>query len=1704
MACMVIQAWQFIVVGLAGWLNRQQQEVIEYLRTENRVLREQLKGKRIRFTDDQRRRLARKAKALGRKVLGEVCTLVTPEKAREGEKVAAAPLKAAQQAFGAIKRGHGLVAHAKGKWIGGADRGIAAAKAKLAKATTDAEREAAQKELAKWQKNREDGVAALKERQAALDKALREKPKLEKNLKDAENGLAQAKAQTLKTIKDMGLTALLSSNSLDAKLAKCVVLLEGTPRGLAEFAQQGKEQEQLVERLLADEDLMLQMVAADGAQAGRDGVGKYGQAMKIYTDIQQASRKADDGVFQRLALATSLEHAIPIPQKNREARPDAPAVVNPVSRYFHYERAFLAGELDPGFKDLSVWDLRMVVNGEEPDEILAWGRQMLRNYRPDQVVKPDFQAWIDFNGNGAFDHPSEEVYNGPLTDGQHSLPFVVPADAVPGYSFARFRISTAGELTPEGFAADGEVEDRHAYISRSDWGDAPDTYPTLAADNGASHDHTHIFLGNAADTEPDGLPHPRALGDDWDGTDDEDGVTFLTPVVPGSPVQVSVTATVPLTPNSGYLNAWVDFDRSGTWEADEQVFDGKPIPDGTSVLSFDVPPEAETGQTFARFRLSFARLNLGPSGRCPVGEVEDYEVEITPPPMDYGDAPDSYGTLARSDGARHVIGGPYLGQRGEVPDADPDGQPTPEALGDDLDADGNDESGVSWGYLYPGVQKEVVVDVGGGGGVFQAWVDFNNNGRFDLPEEEVFNEWLSEGRHQLGLTTPTSAEEHLAIARCRISMSGGLAPGGLALDGEVEDYHAMVRYLDWGDAPETYPTLAADGGASHDADHDFCLGDRLDEEPDGSPQARALGDDTDNTDDEDGVTFLSQVVAGDSAQVMVEVRIKDSPGPGVLDGWIDFNRNGVWEADEQILDSVYVYDGLAVFPFAVPPESEPGQSFSRFRLSTIVGLGPGGFGDTGEVEDHEVIILPPPLDFGDAPDSATTPGYPTLEAHNGARHIPGGPWLGASRDYPDEEPDGQPDLAAMGDNLDTDPANGGLNANDENGISGGPLIQAVPVTLQVTVNGGGGIVQAWVDFNGDSIWQDPAELIFQGYLPDGTRPISVTAPANAAVGPTFARFRISSAGGLTPEGLAADGEVEDHQITIEPQPAMDWGDARDSLAGGGYPTLWVNNGARHTIGGPFFGEPGDAPDDELDGQPDAAALGDNADTDPANPGPNRDDENGVTIPTLAQGASDFIEVTVGGGGGRVVAWIDFDGDRTWQASERIYSGLLSDGIHTIPVNVPAGAIEGRTFARFRISRQDTLGPTGWAPEGEVEDHEVWIAGDAPQVVGVFVRGTAWPTAFLNHLQATGQGNDALGYFIPVGSAAQLDPLPWSNLDQVSIVFSEPVNVTMADLHIYGVNVPSYSFAAHGYILPNTAVWRFRTPIGADKLLIDLSDSVTDAAGSALDGEWTDTVSSYPSGDGSAGGNFRFLLNVLPGDADNSGSVDHFDYLTCKSGCGSGVGDGGLVEADFDADGDVDRDDLQAIEGNFEKTVRQQVPVVPDAVSQRMIAGEPNPTGEGLVEQVPTSTEAQAGAPVEGVTSVVGPIVDDPTDSDAQESVPDSFALLQWAETQTQAVGTDDGGKTREDAGPQACALTATPTVTFPAPAPRTGLGASGPVPTAPSASLEPDADALASVIGSAAPENVEAVIADPMVTGLGEDQLTALSLPALELLDLPL
>jgi hypothetical protein len=75
----VLDPFRFVLIAVAGWMNQRQLHIIDYLREENRVLREQLGDQRLRFNDHQRRRLAAKAKGLGRKILAEVTTLVTPE-----------------------------------------------------------------------------------------------------------------------------------------------------------------------------------------------------------------------------------------------------------------------------------------------------------------------------------------------------------------------------------------------------------------------------------------------------------------------------------------------------------------------------------------------------------------------------------------------------------------------------------------------------------------------------------------------------------------------------------------------------------------------------------------------------------------------------------------------------------------------------------------------------------------------------------------------------------------------------------------------------------------------------------------------------------------------------------------------------------------------------------------------------------------------------------------------------------------------------------------------------------------------------------------------------------------------------------------------------------------------------------------------------------------------------------------------------------------------------------------------------------------------------------------------------------------------------------------------------------------------------------------------------------------------------------------
>ena len=118
---------------------------------------------------------------------------------------------------------------------------------------------------------------------------------------------------------------------------------------------------------------------------------------------------------------------------------------------------------------------------------------------------------------------------------------------------------------------------------------------------------------------------------------------------------------------------------------------------------------------------------------------------------------------------------------------------------------------------------------------------------------------------------------------------------------------------------------------------------------------------------------------------------------------------------------------------------------------------------------------------------------------------------------------------------------------DEDGISISPLVAGTTAPIDVNVRGRAGKLDAWVDFNADGDWQDPGEQIFTSEsVSVGVNSLSFEVPNDAVGGgpasatqpATFARFRLSTIGGLSVTGAASDGEVEDYQVIINAAPTL--------------------------------------------------------------------------------------------------------------------------------------------------------------------------------------------------------------------------------------------------------------------------------------------------------------------------------------------------------------------------------------------------------------------------------------------------------------------------------------------------------------------------------------------------------------------------------------
>jgi hypothetical protein len=625
-------------------------------------------------------------------------------------------------------------------------------------------------------------------------------------------------------------------------------------------------------------------------------------------------------------------------------------------------------------------------------------------------VQGYLNAWFDFNNNGSWLDPGEHIFPDILIPaGLNPLVILIPPAALPGQTYARFRFSTVQGLSFTGFAPDGEVEDYLVTIGLQpeefDWGDAPDgPYPTLGASNGAHHRIVPGFmLGSSIDPEPDGQPEPMALGDDNDifyppVNDDEDGVIFTSSLIPGQSATVNITASA-----MGILNAWIDFNLNGSWaDSGEHIFLDMMLNPGINSLSFPVPPSATVSQTFARFRFS-NMMGLTYTGMAPDGEVEDYTVNIDPQPeeFDWGDAPDfPYPTKAANNGARHRIMPGFM--LGSSIDPEPDGQPEPMALGDDNDIFyppvNDDEDGVVFTSPLISAQIATVNITASVNGLLNAWIDFNINGFWGDPGEQIFFDIiLNPGLNTLSFPVPATATAGISFARFRFSSMPGLTFTGMAPDGEVEDYAVNIEpqseEFDWGDAPDgPYPTLGVNNGARHLLDGVTFLGQMVDAEADGQPHPNALGDDNNNAMDEDGVQFNWPLLKG--SPVMITITASTS---GLLNGWIDFNRDGTWaQPNEQVFVDFFISSGTHQLNFIVPPTAQAGISFARFRFSNQPGLSYTGLAFNGEVEDYEVMIVGnPELKWQQLPDA----GRPGLHAHDYINSAGNNEWITLADDW---------------------------------------------------------------------------------------------------------------------------------------------------------------------------------------------------------------------------------------------------------------------------------------------------------------------------------------------------------------------------------------------------------------------------------------------------------------------------------------------------------------------------------------------------------------------------------------------------------------------------------------------------------------------------------------------------------------------------------
>ncbi len=354
---------------------------------------------------------------------------------------------------------------------------------------------------------------------------------------------------------------------------------------------------------------------------------------------------------------------------------------------------------------------------------------------------------------------------------------------------------------------------------------------------------------------------------------------------------------------------------------------------------------------------------------------------------DFGDAPDSYGTLLSSNGPRHAGFTPvYLGgSLGSSIDTEPDGLPGTMADGDDShDQHGtiavynrSDEDCLMNGFPAVCLLRNIyslrvtVYNNSGTDATVSAWIDLNQNGVFDAMERtQVVVPTTPNLIHYNG--TPVTLiwkmngiNEGWTYARVRVANNASEVknPTGLASSGEVEDYRVQMKNeYDFGDAPESYGTLLKDNGPRH------LLNGYLNfssismssiapcTEDDGKPSLLADADDAKQ--DEDDIVLPALTTTAESYSAVVSV-FNLSGRKATISGWIDFNKNGLFDSGERTQATIPTdMRGYITLKWSGISGLTPGRTYARFRIASQAKdvSSPTGYADSGEVQDYSLMI----------------------------------------------------------------------------------------------------------------------------------------------------------------------------------------------------------------------------------------------------------------------------------------------------------------------------------------------------------------------------------------------------------------------------------------------------------------------------------------------------------------------------------------------------------------------------------------------------------------------------------------------------------------------------------------------------------------------------------------------------------------------------